>query len=131
MYHVLGYWNEFDGWALSKGFDPLEIPVRRFYSVVWYWMTDGRDEESIDKIHSALEQQVAETEQAFRTSKIRSVEQKTATGEPKIIPLKPFQAPPGWTPPGWSDEEAYKNSIAAMGGINRTGGGKIGGAVRK
>lgn len=125
------YWNEFDGWAISKGFDPLEIPSRRLYSAIWYWMIDGQDEKAIEGIHSALNQQVAETEQAFKTSKIQAVEQRTADGKPKIIPLKPFEAPPGWTPPGWSDETAYANSIAGMKGVMNTGGGKIGGAVKK
>lgn len=131
MYHVLKYWNDFDGWAVSKGFDPLEIPSRRFYSAVWFWMIEGQDAEGIEKLHVALDQQVHETEQAFKTSKLQTVEQRTVDGKPKVIPLKPFQAPPGWKPPGWSDESAYANSIAGMKGVMNTGGGRIGGSVKK
>lgn len=94
-------------------------------------MAEGQDEEGMEKLHKALDQQVADTEQAFRTSKLQTVEQRTADGKPKVIPLKPFQAPPGWKPPGWSDESAYQNSINAMRGITNVGGGKIGGQVKK
>lgn len=131
VYHILNYWNDFDGWCVSKGVDPLEIPSRRLLSAAWFWMTEDRGEEELEKIHNALNQRVMEVETAFRTSKIQAVEQRKEDGSPKVIPLKPFQAPPGWKPPGWSDESAYANSVAGMKGVTNTGGGKIGGSVKK
>lgn len=123
-------WLEFDGWCLANGqIDPLAIPSRRFFTAVWRWLTENIDQENLDKLYAAFDQAVHEAENEAR--KAKQQKEVETEGQPKIIPLKPFQAPPGWRPPGWSDEAAYANSIAGMKGITKTGGGKIGGAVKK
>lgn len=37
-------WTEFDGWAVTQGFDPLDLPVDRLLSVIYFWATKDGDE---------------------------------------------------------------------------------------
>lgn len=131
VYHILSYWTDFDGWCLAHGFDPLELPSRRLFSAAWRWMTENADSEGVEKIINALDQNVQEYESELRAKAIKAAASAaTEDDKPKMVPIKPFRAPPGWTPPGWSEESAYKNSVAGMKGVTQTGGGRIGGTVK-
>jgi hypothetical protein len=109
LMYAVNNWTDFDGWALSKGFDPLEIPARRLVAAAWLFLTEPMDYEQKDKLIANL---FAET--------YEEVKQKKKKEEPKgpktvMAPSKDkWRAPPGWKPPGWSDEAAYQSGINFM-----------------
>lgn len=47
-------WSTFDGWAVSRGFDPLTLPFDRFLSVVYHWATRGGEPEEVEKFNTRL-----------------------------------------------------------------------------
>lgn len=137
---TLNNWNEFDGWCATNNIEPLEMPSRRYFSAAWRWLCEGLDQEGYDKLFNDIEQSVYEAHGALKRIQVqkekeleaaKTKEEKTEEEGKKIIPISKFNAPPGWTPPGWSDEAAYRNSLGGMMGVTNTGGGKIGGSVKK
>jgi hypothetical protein len=40
----------FDGWCVTRGFDPLELPFDRFCNIVYFWLVQGRDEEDVRQL---------------------------------------------------------------------------------
>ena len=107
--HVVHNWTEFDAWALSKGFDPLEIPSRRLVAAAWLFLTEPMDFEQKDKLIANL---FAETYEEVK----KKPKAATPSG-PKTVEAPPkerWRAPKGWTPPGWDEEKAYQAGINFM-----------------
>lgn len=47
-------WALFDGWSVSRGIDPLDLPLDRYCSFVYYWVMSNMDEEEAEKFESKL-----------------------------------------------------------------------------
>lgn len=105
--HVVENWTDFDGWALSKGFDPLEIPSRRLMAAVWLFITEPMDYEQRDKLIADL---FSESVEEVRQKEVQK------SSEPKIAlaPKERWRAPKGWKPPGWDEEKAYQAGLNFM-----------------
>lgn len=103
--NAIEHWTEFDGWALSQGFDPLEVPSRRLVAAAWMFIIKDLDFEVRDKLVADL----------FSES-YEEVKKKEEKKEPNVItaPKDKWRAPKGWKPPGWSDEAAYQSGISFM-----------------
>lgn len=101
-------WTEFDAWALSKGFDPLEIPSRRLMAAAWLFLTEPMDQEQKENL---IDQLYAEDYQEAKKNEIKEAPEKE-----KIVlaPKEKWRAPKGWRPPGWDDEQAYRNGVNFM-----------------
>jgi len=48
------YWPTFDGWAASRGIDPMDLPVDRFLNLVYHFLTRNGTQEEIDKVDRTL-----------------------------------------------------------------------------
>lgn len=123
-------WNEFDGWCITKGVSPLEMPSRRFFSAAWTWLTEDLEQEDYDKLIASIENAVTETQFAQEKKQKAPLGEEENKESKNFVPMNRWQAPEGWTPPGWDEESAYRNSVAGMMGITSAGGGKIGGDVK-
>lgn len=102
--HAVNNWTDFDAWALSKGFDPLEVPCRRLVSSAWLFLTENMEEENKENLIRNL----------FDDNPVRQVYVKKDDPAPKgttvISPKEKWRAPEGWTPPGWNESQSYANA---------------------
>lgn len=103
--NAINNWTEFDGWCLSRGFNPLEVPCRRLVAAAWAFLTDNMDPEVKEKlIQDLMWEEVKETKvyvsdtEDYPTNKV-------------AVPKERWRAPEGWTPPGWDEEKSYKNAM--------------------
>jgi hypothetical protein len=109
---ALTNWSSYDGWCLSKGIDPLELPSRRFVNSVWNWLTEEMEAETINNLLDALHQVSYQQPTRLKRS-IPSVETEPK-GENNGVEYNSkskWKAPEGWTPPGWDEEASYKNAM--------------------
>lgn len=106
--HAINHWTEFDGWAISNGFDPLELSSRRLMAAAWAFLTREMD---IDVRETLIENLYAEV--SFPTTTTPDSKPKTAPGV-ITAPKEKWRAPKGWKPPGWNEEQSYKTSMEAM-----------------
>ncbi len=57
-------WDDLDGWAAAHGLPDLEdIPLRRFCNLVWWFITQGRNEQDIARVRARLWQPPKEAPQ--------------------------------------------------------------------
>lgn len=104
-------WTDFDAWALSKGFDPLEIPTRRLMSAAWAFLTENMEDEIKESLINDL----------FDDNPVRQVYTKPTESSPSkgkgtvaLAPKEKWRAPPGWKPPGWNESKSYENAKSFM-----------------
>lgn len=112
---ALTNWSSYDGWCLSKGIDPLELPSRRFVNSIWTWLSEGLDQEKLDELLSLL------TQTSYITKKKDTPPPSptpTPTDTPKVSAeynsKDKWKAPEGWTPPGWDEERSYSTALNFM-----------------
>lgn len=56
-------WEDLDGWAVSRNMPPLEsLPLERFGSLVWHWMSRNGEQKDIDRMRARLWQPPKGTE---------------------------------------------------------------------
>lgn len=106
---ALTNWTSFDGWCLSRGVDPLELPSRRFINSIWNWLTESMDDETTNKLIDVLYQTSYQRPKIKRESQDETEPKRAILPDPK----QKWRAPEGWTPPGWIDDAtAYNNAMA-------------------
>lgn len=102
---ALTNWEEYDVWCLSKGFNPLEIPSRRFINSIWAWLTENMERDQRNTLIDAL------TRTGYSQPKQRQIKAVAEDLQVAYDPNSKWRAPEGWTPPGWlNEEEAYNNA---------------------
>lgn len=109
IYYSIENWTEFDGWALSKGFDPLEIPTRRLVAAAWAFLTKDMDYEVKDNLINKLYSKDYE-----EAKKEERIERQSTEGKVITAPKDRWRAPKGWKPPGWDEEKAYQSGLNFM-----------------
>ena len=104
--NVINNWLDFDSWALSKGFDPLEIPSRRLVAAAWTFLTENMDPEDKEKLIYNLMSETKPTKKETRST----------SSDGKSTPYKgKWKAPEGWRPPGWDENASMDAAKSFMG----------------
>lgn len=102
--NAVNNWTDFDAWALSKGFDPLEIPSRRLVAAAWLFLTENMEDEIKENLINSL----------FEENPVRQVFKPKSESNPKgtavLSPKEKWRAPEGWVPPGWNESQSYANA---------------------
>lgn len=103
-------WGAFDGWCASQGFNPIELPWRRFLNLVYYWATRGKDQKQLDQFNAELNKATSRwnMEMLRRSAPVRKTEETEPTTRQRRKGLPP---PPPW----WKDgkEAATQSMLAA------------------
>ena len=109
MSYAVERWTEFDGWALSKGFDPLEVPSRRLVAAAWLFLTEPMDYEQKDKLIADLfAESYAEAKQK------QKVKEKEEGPKTVLAPKEKWRAPKGWKPSWYDEEKGYQAGVNFM-----------------
>jgi hypothetical protein len=122
-------WHVFDGWCAIREIDPLELPSRRLYNVIYTFLRENRDIEQLTTLELDLER-VAEMKHPYVElgDKINNIHRKRKLSvvpdgaKAVIAPKEKWRAPPGWTPPGWNEEKSYQAAKSFMGFQANPGG---------
>lgn len=48
------HWAVFNGWAVSRGLDILELPFDALLDLIYYWLTMNAEEDEVDKFNHRL-----------------------------------------------------------------------------
>lgn len=82
-------WPTLDGWAASKGVDPLTLPFDRFLNLVYFWATEDAEEREKDKFDVKL---YKPDERAIKTKKAATDARSPWTKENEEAALGGFVA---------------------------------------
>lgn len=50
----VGEWGSFDGWAASRGVDPVDLPLDRYCNLVYFWLTQNAPPEKREEVDEML-----------------------------------------------------------------------------
>lgn len=110
---ALHNWAHYDAWCLSRGFDPLELPSRRFINSIWAWITEGMEDETKNNLLDALQQTAYQQPRRQPTAATTTVDEQSEIK--KVVEFDPknkWKAPKGWTPANWDEEASYNNAMS-------------------
>jgi hypothetical protein len=62
------HWTVFDGWAGTKGVDPMQMPVDRFLNLVYFYATENAEEQDKIKFDMRLNMPDAKARQTGRAA---------------------------------------------------------------
>lgn len=125
---MLSVWQDFDGWCVVKGIDPLELSSRRFINLALWFMREGLDEEARKKLQVELDKAAYVPHPFWKvfwalgpmsTVKLRPRPANQPAEKP-TNKITGWTKPEGWTPPGWkSDAENYRNAMRVASNLGR------------
>lgn len=47
-------WRAFNGWAVARRIDPLDLPLHSYLDLVYFWLTDGGTADQIEQFDHDL-----------------------------------------------------------------------------
>lgn len=126
-------WPSFDGWCVSCGVDPLELPSDRWLNLIYYFATRNLDKKGRDEFNGHLEKAKGEwirrrtqrqlNQATSDDSSGSNIERVDSTGSDNQAAQRGRRLPPR---PSWygSRDGATMSTLAAGKTLTSRGGGK-------
>lgn len=124
-------WPVFDGWCVTQGIDPWDVPSHRWCNLVYFFATRNMDQKQREKFDTAMHSVQGEWVK-LRVKSIIHERVSAAQSSPRVEPVEPTgdltptqqrerRLPPR---PAWygSREEATMSSMAAKQTLTSRGG---------